>query len=79
MFKFFKRNLTSQATTYREPEYLGEYWVYFGSKYAKVYASNPIKAKEKGQKIFPHAQPNNLYAIFKRTSNRENPNFNTDC
>lgn len=61
-----------------EPEYLGEYWVYFGTKgYTTVYAKSSEEAKyvALSTKYCP-VSSDKVYAVYKRLSDRRNPAYN---
>ena len=61
-----------------EPEFLGEYWVYFGTKgYTTVYAKSEEEAKYVAISTKDCPVPSEkVYAIYKRLSNRRNPAYN---
>ncbi len=59
-----------------EPEFLGEYWVYVGTKSCStIYAKSASEAKEKVLRSTPSSDRGSVYAVFKRTSNLKNPDY----
>lgn len=60
-----------------EPEFLGEYWVYYGTKgYSVVYAKSPNEAKYIAISSKDCSVPaDKVYPIYKRMSSVKNPAY----
>ena len=90
MFKILKKLFSFLAedtqSTYTEPEFLNEYWVYVGTKSCStVYARTTEEARESVIRDIRNGILNNysynalmrgdVYAVFKRTSCVKNPAY----
>ena len=81
MLKLIKKIIDFLSTPFEiptsEPEFLGEYWVYYGTKsYTTVYAKSSEDAKCVAMSTKPHDVPSDkVYAVYKRLSARRNPDY----
>ena len=81
MLKLIKKLInylcTDDDSVNSEPEFLGEYWVYYGTKgFTTVYAKSSAEAKYKA--ICTKACPvdsDEVYAVYKRISSVKNPAY----
>lgn len=68
---------TADETEFSEPEFLGEYWVYYGTKgHTTIYA----KSSEEARYVAICSKPcpvssDEVYAVYKRRSSLRNPAY----